>query len=168
MTTMTTENTHKLVYWPAGILKRVSEPLTAAPDPQLIADMKKTMTAHNGAGLSAIQIGVAQRIFLVGEKVFVNPVFISKSDEKVLRHEGCLSVPGFFENVLRHQHVFVSYRDENFELHENERFDGLQAHVLQHESEHLDGKLFLDYLPSARKSQIMGNIQAMKRAGKLK
>ena len=158
----------KLVYWPAAILKQVSEPLTEAPAPDLIADMREIMRLHNGAGISAVQVGELKRVLLAGDKVFVNPVFVSKSDEKVNRTEGCLSVPGFYEYVLRHQHVFVTYRDEKFELHENERFDGFLAHVLQHEIEHLDGKMYLDRLTSARRSQILGNMQALRRAGRLR
>lgn len=158
----------KLVYWPAAILKQVSEPLTEAPPADLVSDMREIMHRYNGAGISAVQVGELKRVLLVGDKVFVNPIFVSKSDEKVNRTEGCLSVPGFYENVLRHQHVFVTYRDEKFELHENERFDGFQAHVLQHELEHLDGKMYLDRLTSARRSQILGNMQALRRAGRLK
>ena len=159
---------YKLVYWPSPILKKVSEPLTAAPDPELVAGMRAVMRGHNGAGLSAVQVGVLQRVLLAGERVFVNPVIVPRADEKVNRTEGCLSVPGFYEYVLRHQHTFVTYRDEKFELHENERFDGHMAHVLQHEIEHLDGKMYLDRLTSARRSQILGNMQALRRAGRLK
>jgi peptide deformylase len=160
----------KLVYWPAGILKKVSEPLTQAPDGGLVVVMKAIMRQYNGAGLSAVQIGELQRLVVVegSPSVFVNPELVGRSDEKVLRREGCLSVPGFYEDVLRHQHIFVTYRDEKFELHENVRFDGFMAHVLQHELEHLDGKMYLDRLPAARRSSIMGNMQALRKAGKLK
>ena len=164
---------NKLVYWPAGILKQVSAPLTEAPDGGLIVVMKAIMRQYNGAGLSAVQIGELQRLVVVdsaslGPSVFVNPELVGKSDEKVLRREGCLSVPGFYEDVLRHQHIFVTYRDEKFELHENVRFDSFMAHVLQHEMEHLDGKMFLDRLPAAKRSAIMGNMQKLRKAGKLR
>lgn len=161
----------KLVYWPAGILKQVSQPLTQAPDGGLVVVMKAIMRQYNGAGLSAVQIGELQRLVVVENhehNVFVNPELVGKSDEKVLRREGCLSVPGFFEDVLRHQHIFVTYRDEKFELHENVRFDGFMAHVLQHEMEHLDGKMFLDRLPSAKRSAILGNMQKLRKSGKLR
>lgn len=163
----------KLVYWPADILKRVSEPLAEAPDPQLIADMLETMTAQHGAGLSAVQVGVLKRVLVVdsaslGPKVFVNPVLTGHSTEMAVRREGCLSVPGFFEDIHRWLEVTITYRDEHFELHENVEFHGFIAHVLQHELEHLDGKLYLDHLPRARRSQILGNMQALRRAGKLK
>ena len=161
----------KLVYWPAGILKQVSQPLTQAPDGGLVVVMKAIMRQYNGAGLSAVQIGELQRLVVVENhehNVFVNPELVGKSDEKVLRREGCLSVPGFYEDVLRHQHIFVTYRDEKFELHENVRFDGFMAHVLQHEMEHLDGKMFLDRLPSAKRSAILGNMQKLRKAGKLR
>lgn len=160
----------KLVYWPAGILKQVSQPLTQAPDGGLVVVMKAIMRQHNGAGLSAVQIGELQRLVVVegSPNVFVNPEIVGRSDEKVLRREGCLSVPGFFEDVLRHQHIFVTYRDEKFELHENVRFDSFMAHVLQHELEHLDGKMFLDRLPAAKRSAILGNMQKLRKSGKLR
>lgn len=161
----------KLVYWPASILKQVSQPLTQAPDGGLVVVMKTIMRQYNGAGLSAVQIGELQRLMVVEShehSVFVNPELVGKSDEKVLRREGCLSVPGFYEDVLRHQHIFVTFRDEKFELHENVRFDGFMAHVLQHELEHLDGKLYLDRLPAAKRSAIIGNMQKLRKAGKLR
>lgn len=163
----------KLVYWPADILKRVSEPLTEAPDPQLVADMLETMTAHRGAGLSAVQVGVLQRIVVVDagpwpSRVYVNPTITHHSVAMAVRREGCLSVPGFFEDIHRWLEITVTYRDANFVLHENVECHGFLAHVLQHELEHLDGKLYLDHLPRARRSQILGNMQALRRAGKLK
>lgn len=162
----------KLIYWPADILKRVSEPLIEAPDPQLVADMLETMKAHGGAGLSAVQVGVLKRLVVVdsaslGPKVFVNPVLTEHGTEMAVRREGCLSVPGFFEDIDRWLEVTVIYQDEKMQFHEME-FHGFMAHVLQHELEHLDGKMYLDHLSRARRSQILGNMQALRRAGKLK
>lgn len=163
----------KLVYWPAAILKRVSEALTAAPSALVVEEMKATMKAYRGAGLSAIQVGLPIRLVVVdsaslGPSVFVNPVLIETRGKFEPKPEGCLSVPGFVEEVARAPEVVVTYRDENFELHENVLFHGFIAHVLQHELEHLDGKLYLDHLSAARRSAIMGNMQALRRAGKLK
>lgn len=163
----------KLVYWPAGILKRVSEPLTEAPSPELIGDMKAVMYAYGGAGLSAVQIGELKRLVVIdsgalGPSVFVNPVIKEFRGARLPKLEGCLSVPGFFEYIMRSPEVVVTYQDETMQLHENVVFHGIIAHVLQHELEHLDGKLYLDHLPAARRSAIMGNMQALRRAGKLK
>jgi len=165
--------TVKLVYWPAGILKQVSEPLVQAPDPQLVETMKAVMKAYRGAGLSAVQVGVLQRIFTVdsgalGPSVFVNPVITEFAGERVKMREGCLSVPGYFEEIYRSPTVKVTYRDESFELHENVEFHGYMAHIIQHESEHLNGKLYLDHLPAAKRSAIMGNMQKMRKAGLLR
>ncbi len=164
---------NKLVYWPADVLKRVSAPLTQAPDGGLVVVMKAIMKQHGGAGLSAVQIGELQRLIVVdsaslGPSVFVNPELVSGSVEGSKKREGCLSVPGFFEDIWRHDKIVISYRDEKFELHENVEFHGFMAHVLQHEMEHLDGKLYLDHLPKAKRSAILGNMQKLRKAGKLR
>lgn len=163
----------KLLYWPAAILKKISEELTAAPDFQMVSDLKAVMRAHGGVGLSAIQVGIPIRLVVVdsgalGPSVFVNPVITEFRGTKELKREGCLSVPGFTEYISRFPEIVVTYRDENFELHENVEFHGFIAHALQHELEHLDGKLYLDHLNAARRGAIMGNMQALRRAGKLK
>lgn len=165
--------TPKLVYWPADILKKVSEPLVAAPDPHLVSAMQEAMKAHHGAGLSAVQIGIPVRLIVadsasLGPGVFVNPVLLDVSPEGGPKDEGCLSVPGFFERIWRHDSIVVTYRDEKFDLHENVEFHGFLAQVLQHEMEHLDGKMYLDHLPKARRSAILGNMQKLRRAGKLR
>lgn len=162
----------KLIYWPAAVLKKVSEPLTEAPSPETISEMKSLMKAHHGAGLSAIQVGLPIRLVVVdwplGPTVFVNPVITEFKKPFSPKREGCLSVPGFFEEIPRADEVVVTYRDEKFELHENVTFSGFLAHVLQHELEHLDGKLYLDHLSAAKRSAIMGNMMALRRAGKLR
>lgn len=162
----------KLVYWPSPILKQVSVELTAPPDPQLVVEMQSVMRANHGAGLSAIQLGVPQRLVVVAgapndPPVFVNPVIKEYRGEWVRMNEGCLSVPGFFEKVRRNTHILVKYRDVNMVEYEH-AFIGFMAHVLQHELEHLDGKMYLDHLPAARKSSIIGNMQRLRRLGKLK
>lgn len=164
----------KLVYWPAGILRKVSEPVgpDEALDQQLITGMKVIMKAHKGAGLSAVQVGVLKRVVVVdaaslGPSIFVNPVINAYLGGRGPKREGCLSVPGFYEDILRYPEIDVSYQDENMQP-QQARFHGFIAHVLQHELEHLDGKLYLDHLTPARRSAIMGNMQALKKAGKLK
>lgn len=149
----------KLVYWPAAILKRVSEALTAAPDARIIEELKGVMSQHRGAGLSAIQVGLPIRLVVVdsgalGPSVFINPEITEYRGERVPKKEGCLSVPGFTEEVKRFPEVVVTYRDENFVLHENVEFHGVIAHVLQHELEHLDGRLFIDQVKPAVRDRI--------------
>lgn len=162
-----------LVYWPSPVLKRVSEALVAAPDPEMVKGLINTMYKHHGAGLSAIQVGLPIRILVVSDlagdaKVFVNPVCTEVSEAKHEVWEGCLSVPGFTEKIVRHVKVELTYRDEKFELHEKEVFDGFTAHVLQHELEHLDGRLYLDHLTAAKRSNIRGNMARLKKQGKLR
>ncbi len=170
----------KLIYWPSPALRDVSRAVDPTLDRvqvlELIADMQETMHAHRGAGLSAIQVGVPLRVFIGGPisqnfggpQAFINPVLVSTGGYLVQMNEGCLSVPGFFEKMKRWTEVTVTYRDETFALHENVKFQGFNAHLIQHELEHLDGKLYLDHLSKPRRSALLGNMQALKRAGKLR
>ena len=163
----------KLIYWPAGILRKVSLRLEQPPATELVAGMKAIMRAHKGAGLSAIQVGVAQRLVVVdsgvlGPSVFVNPHILEFCGERVKMREGCLSVPGFFEDIPRAPEVVVDYYDESMVCHHEVRLHGFMAHVLQHEMEHLDGKLYLDHLPNVRRGAIMGQMQSLRRQGLLK
>lgn len=155
----------KLVYWPSGILKKVSEPCAAPPAKELVDEMHALMVKHGGLGLSAIQVGLPMRFFLAKDRVFVNPE-VTCVGPRYMAKEGCLSVPGFTELVNR-SHVCQVVHGIG-DQRTSEAFDGLMAQIIQHEAEHLDGKLFVDKLTSAKRSQIMGLIQALKRTGKLK
>jgi len=163
-----------LVYWPSPILKKVSEPLTEAPDPELIATMQKVMYDHNGAGLSAIQIGIAKQLIVIDNqapdpRVFVNAQIVAEGPTSAyLAREGCLSIPGVFEYVRRPGEITVTYRDENFMLHENVVFRGFTAHALSHEIEHTKGIVFVDHLTPARRSAIRVKMLNLKKVGMLK
>jgi len=164
----------KLVFWPADILKRTSLPVLLAPDPQLLGGMYQIMKAYGGAGLSAVQVGILQRIVTIdtgalqAPKFFINPVITAKKGDKAPKREGCLSIPGYFDDILRYPEVTLTYHNEKMELQENVPFTGLVAHVLQHECEHLDGITMMDHLTAAKRSQILGQMMALRRAGKLK
>jgi len=165
----------KLLYWPSPKLREVSSKvyeLEQAKIAQLIADMKTVMYEHGGAGLSAIQVGVPLRIFVMHQlsrqQVFINPELVSTGGARIPMKEGCLSVPGFSEMIQRWTEVTVNYQDEGLVRHEGEKLEGFAAHVFQHELEHLDGKMYLDHIPKARRSTLLGNMQALKRAGKLR
>lgn len=158
----------KIIYWPSPMLSKMSDALTEAPSPEMVAGMRGVMRQAGGVGLSAIQVGIPLRLVVTSTKVFVNPVIEEHLGQLNLVDEGCLSVPGFSEEIKRYPEVIVTYRDENFQLHERELFTGQMAHILQHELEHLDGKLYLDHLNAARRSTIKGNMMALRRAGKLK
>lgn len=160
----------KLVYWPSPVLKQVSQPVKAMVQ-SMIDEMYTLMKAHEGVGLSAIQVGFPLRFFILdvgaGLEVFTNPVIEKLEGVPRPVKEGCLSIPGFYDKVVRYPQVTVSYDDGGFQR-QSSTYDGLRAQVIQHESEHLDGKLFIDRLTNAKRSTIMGNIQALKRAGRLK
>lgn len=143
---------------------------------QLIADMYETMYNAKGVGLAAPQIGKSVRIFVVDgspmqgtleddptpmegwKKVFINPVKLNEFGEPWGYDEGCLSIPDVIEEVYREEHVHLRYMDENFVQYE-ETFAGLQARVIQHEYDHLEGVLFTDYLRGLRKQLVKSRLQ---------
>lgn len=160
----------KLVYWPSPVLKQVSEPIKVHVQSTL-DEMYQVMKAHYGVGLSAIQVGLPFRFFILdvgsGLEVFTNPVIESLHGDLVSMDEGCLSLPGITERVKRYTKVTISYDDGQWKR-QTSTYDGLRAHIIQHETEHLDGKLFTDRLTNAQRSRIMGAVMALRRAGKLK
>ena len=139
---------------------------------KLVADMWETLYESSGVGLAAPQIDRNIRLFVVdstqifehlehGEetypdspgfkKVFINARIVEKKGEEWPYQEGCLSIPGIREDVLRPEEVVVEYVDENFKKH-RDTFNGITARIIQHEYDHTDGKLFIDYLkPLKRK-----------------
>ena len=148
------------------VLKKVAEDIT--PDyPQLaelIDNMFETMHNAEGIGLAAPQIGLAIRLVVVDldvlaedypeykdfRKVYINAHIIEGSDETDSMEEGCLSLPGIHEKVTRPSRIHVQYLDENFVEHD-EWVDGFLARVMQHEFDHLEGKVFSDRLSPLRR-----------------
>ena len=140
---------------------------------KLIDDMIETMYAAPGIGLAAPQIGASLRIFVVdlslgrkpdGLMVFINPEFIELEGMQ-LEEEGCLSVPGFNATVARPTRAVVRALDRTGTPHTVEGTD-LLARALQHEMDHLDGKLFLDRVRGIKRDLIVKKIRKMTRAGK--
>lgn len=145
------------------VLRRVADPI--APDhpglERLIADMWETMYNANGVGLAAPQIGQSIRLFLVdslqleddGEdaptdgikRVFINAEILHKDGEPWAYEEGCLSIPDVRADVDRPDRIEIRYLDEAFAEH-TETFDGLNGRIIQHEYDHIEGKLFTDYV----------------------
>ncbi|MFZ6008888.1 MAG: peptide deformylase [Bacteroidota bacterium] len=133
---------------------------------QLIADMFETMYAASGIGLAAPQIGKGIRLFVVdgaaldeeGEepkmhdfkKAFINPVILDEHGEPWEFEEGCLSIPNIREKISRKENVRIKYYDEDWNLHEEE-YDDMKARIIQHEYDHIEGKLFVDYLTPLKK-----------------
>lgn len=156
------------------VLRKKSEEITPEYHElnTLINNMFDTMYAAHGVGLAAPQIGLAIRLFIVDtspfaeseelsveeanalksfKKVFINAKIISEQGEKWSFNEGCLSIPGVREDVVRHSEVTISYQDENFVSH-TETFSGLIARVVQHEYDHIEGILFTDHLTTFKKT----------------
>ncbi len=140
----------------------------------LIDNMFETMYAASGVGLAAPQVGLAIRLFIVDaspfaedeeglkdfKKVFINPVIEQETGDKWDFNEGCLSIPDIRENVSRHKDLEISYYNENFEL-KKESFTGLAARVIQHEYDHIQGKLFTDRISQLRKTMLRGKLDAI-------
>lgn len=168
-----------------AVLKKVAKDIEPGHPglKQLIADMFETMYAANGVGLAAPQIGQSIRLFIVdaspfaededGEptdeahlkdfkKVFINPYIIEEEGEEWTFEEGCLSIPGIRESVMRQPRIVLQYQDENFKAHE-EAFEGFAARVIQHEHDHLDGVLFVDHLPALRRRLLQGKLRDISR-----
>lgn len=137
---------------------------------QLIEDMYETMNAASGIGLAAPQIGKGIRLFIVDgtsledeegmtdfKKVFINPVILEELGDPWEFEEGCLSIPSIREKIKRKEEVRIKYLDENWEPHEEE-YDGMKARIIQHEYDHLEGKLFLDYLTPLKKKLLKGKL----------
>ena len=165
-----------VIKWPHPTLALESKEVTAPLDPTLLGEMFDTMKFLGGVGLSAIQIAIPSRFFITtiggSRRVFVNPSWYVPSQtidanglERVAMKEGCLSTPGQFATVMRYPGVIVRYQDENLQPQTDLLATGLLAQCVQHESEHLDGKMFVDHLKSAEKSRIKGAMMKLKRGG---
>lgn len=113
----------------------------------LLAGMVDCMYENNGIGLAAPQVGISKQIIIIDDNgtpiVMINPEILEYSETKVLMNEGCLSVPGIFEDVLRPEWVRVRYRNTKGR-YQDLKYTGLTARIIQHEIDHLFGKLFVD------------------------
>ncbi|MBY6260499.1 peptide deformylase [Azospirillum sp. 412522] len=159
---------------PHPILKRKAQPVAEvdARVVKLMDDMVETMYDANGIGLAAPQVGVLDRVIVVdvhekGEPPnpirLANPEIIWSSDEKAVCEEGCLSVPEQYAEVTRPQRVRVRYLDEKNQQQEIEA-DGMLATCIQHEIDHLDGVLFVDYLSMLKRNILLKKVQKMQKA----
>ena len=138
---------------------------------KLIDDMYLTLAEAEGVGLAAPQIGKNIRLFVVDcspwaeddprlegfRKAFINPEIYERSEEEELFNEGCLSLPGLHEDVSRPVAIRMRWLDENFEEHD-EAFDGYAARVIQHEYDHLEGKVFTDRLAPLRRNLLRSKL----------
>jgi len=157
---------------PNTILRQVSTQVEHVGDDekQLMNDMLETMYAANGIGLAAVQIGIPKRIIVIdiskekNEKTpmyFVNPIIINKNNDMSTYEEGCLSVPNQFAEVNRPNKCEVEYLDYNGDK-KILKAEGLLATCIQHEIDHLEGILFIDYLSKLKKTMIIKKLSKQK------
>lgn len=172
------------------VLRKIAEDIdeTYPGIEKLISDMWETMYASHGVGLAAPQINKPIRVFVLDsaqvfesqedeekdefpdapgiKQVFINPHIIDLTGDEWSYEEGCLSIPKIREDVYRPESVTVEYLDENFKPH-TKTFNGLTARILQHEYDHLEGKLFIDYLKPLKKTLIKRKLDDISK-GKVK
>ena len=164
----------EIITVPDEILKKVSEPIEkiGVNEKKLIDNLFDTMYNSNGIGLAAVQIGILKRILVVDvstkdEKnqpiVLINPVIKNLSDEKSIYEEGCLSIPETFVEIERPKICEVEYIDEKGSK-EILKCDGLLSTCVQHEINHLDGKLIIDHLSKLKKDFIIKKISKIKKS----
>lgn len=142
---------------------------------KIISDMWETMYNAHGVGLAAPQVGLGIRLFLVdtiqtmdeGEedkgikKAFINATILEEDGKEWAYEEGCLSIPDIRADVMRQAKIKIEYLDENFELHVEE-FDGINARVIQHEYDHVDGVLFTEHLKPLKKRLLKRRLEKIR------
>lgn len=180
-----------IVAYGAAVLRKIAQPIDSDyPQLQkLIADMWETMYSSNGVGLAAPQINKDIRLFVVDstqifdqleaddeanhypdkpgiKQVFINAKIVHLAGEEWSYNEGCLSIPKIREDVTRHSEVTLAYQDEQFVSHQ-QTFNGVTARVILHEYDHLEGKLFIDYMKPLRRKLLGGKLNDISK-GKVK
>ena len=179
-----------IVAYGAPILRKVSKDIDAGYPrlQQLLEDMWETLYNSNGVGLAAPQINRDIRLFIVDstqifssqeedekgqypdepgiKKVFINAQVVELDGEDWPYNEGCLSIPKIREDVYRPEEVTLEYLDENFEPH-TQTFNGITARIILHEYDHIEGKLFIDYLKPLKKKMLAGKLTDISK-GKVK
>ena len=157
---------------PNKLLRQISKPVerVGKEEQQLMDDMLETMYAANGIGLAAIQIGIPKRIIVMDiskdenkkePRYFVNPVIQNKDKIKSIYEEGCLSVPNQFAEIERPKNCDIEFLDYNGNK-QILKAEGLLATCIQHEMDHLEGILFIDYLSKLKKSMIIKKLSKNK------
>jgi len=155
------------------VLRKLAEPIPSDyPElSTLIDNMFETMYYADGVGLAAPQVGLALRLFMIDlapfknddpdlgnfKVVMINPTLLERSDKEVSEEEGCLSIPGIHENVMRALKIKISYFDTDFHEH-IEEYEGYKARVVQHEYDHLEGNLFTDRVTPIRRQLLKSKL----------
>jgi peptide deformylase len=159
-----------VMYGDPVLRQRAKDIPTGTDVKQLVADMFETMYGASGIGLAAPQVGKGIRLFVVDgtsmedepdmenfKKVFINPTILTEVGTPWEFEEGCLSIPNIREKISRKETITVRYYDEDWKLHEEE-YDGMKARIIQHEYDHIEGKLFVDYLTPLKKRLLKGKL----------
>ena len=164
----------KILVEPDSLLRKNCLPVKKVDDEirKLMNDMLDTMYDAPGIGLAAIQIGVLKRVVVTDISkdsykkdplFFVNPEVVFKSENKVIYEEGCLSLPGLYAEIERSAECHIKYLDYNGQSKEL-KTDGLLATCIQHEIDHLNGVLFIDYLSKLKKNMMIKRLSKQKQA----
>src|SRR6267154_4801825 len=162
---------YPIVMYVDPVLRKKAKDIEKGTDiKELVNDMVETMHAAHGIGLAAPQIGKSVRLFVVDgttvedepelanfKKTFVNPEIIDQDGEEWAFEEGCLSIPTIREEIFRKENLRIRYFDENWNQHEEE-YSGMKARIIQHEYDHIEGKLFIDYLTPLKKRMLKGKL----------
>ena len=159
-----------ILHYPDPRLRQVAQPVATVDDEirRLVDDMAETMYAAPGIGLAAVQINVALRVVTIdisesrnALQVFINPQILQRDGKQVFE-EGCLSVPGIYDEVERAQHIRLRALNRDGQPFELEA-EGLFATCIQHEIDHLDGKVFVDYLSRLKQTRIRKKLEKQER-----
>jgi len=161
-----------ILHYPDKRLHKVAKPVEVVNDRirRLVADMAETMYAAPGVGLAATQVDVHERVVVIDVsdahdelRVFINPEIIWSSAEREVHEEGCLSVPGIYDEVERAEKVRVRAMNEKGETYEVD-CEGLLAVCIQHEMDHLMGKVFVEYLSPLKQTRIKSKMKKLAHA----
>jgi peptide deformylase len=164
----------EILHFPDPRLRKRAVPVEKVDDDirRLVDDMLETMYEAPGIGLAATQVNVRRQVIVIdisenrdAPLVLINPEILSREGEEEME-EGCLSVPGYYETVRRADRVRVHALNRDGEAFEMDA-DGLLAVCIQHEMDHLDGKLFVDYLSPLKRSRIQKKLEKLARQGNL-
>ncbi len=151
-----------ILRYPDSRLHTIAKPVATVDERirRLADDMLETMYAADGVGLAATQVDVHERVIVIDTseardepRVLINPAIVARSEEMRFSDEGCLSVPAIYDKVERHARVTVRALDRAGEMQEFEA-EGLQAVAVQHEMDHLIGKVFVEYLSQLKRDRI--------------
>lgn len=159
-----------ILEYPDPRLKKIARPVHVFDDRlrQLVADMAETMYSAPGIGLAATQVDVHERVIVIDVsetkdqlRVFINPEILWAAEETALSEEGCLSVPGIYDEVRRPARVGIKAQDERGEAFKLD-CDGMLAVCIQHEMDHLTGKVFVEYLSALKQDRIKSKLKKRK------